>query len=132
VFRGRKLVLNYTDGSPCGDSYDRRDLLNHDAEDIDGSAFDSYHGYRKSDEDDEEDDKKDKDKGKSKSSTKRKQTIISFLCENDPLAAKATVSFVGASEDECTYIFEARSSAACGGIEKEVQQLGPGGVFGVM
>jgi len=42
-----------------------------------------------------------------------------------------TLSFV-ASPDSCTYIFEARSSAACGGVETAKQQLGPGGVFGVI
>lgn len=39
-----------------------------------------------------------------------------------------TLSFV-ASPDECTYIFEARSSAACAGIETAKQSLSPGGVF---
>lgn len=42
-----------------------------------------------------------------------------------------TLSFV-ASPDSCTYFFEARTSAACGGIETAQQQLGPGGVFGVI
>lgn len=42
-----------------------------------------------------------------------------------------SVSFV-ASPDSCTYIFEARTSAACGGIEAAQQQLGPSGVFGVI
>lgn len=42
-----------------------------------------------------------------------------------------TVSFV-ASPDSCTYMFEARTSAACGGVETAKQQLGPSGVFGVI
>jgi cation-dependent mannose-6-phosphate receptor len=42
------------------------------------------------------------------------------------------VSFVGASQDECTYFFEARSMAACGGVNETEQTLGPGGIFGVM
>ena len=38
---------------------------------------------------------------------------------------------MAASEDECTYFFEARSPSACGGVEAETT-LGPGGVFGVI
>lgn len=66
--------------------------------------------------------------------TRRKSTIISLLCETDSLSSsdEATVAFVAASPDECTYFFEARSKAACGGIEQDTQQLGPSGVFGVI
>jgi cation-dependent mannose-6-phosphate receptor len=67
--------------------------------------------------------------------TRRKSTIISFLCDSestDPKAPKVAVSYVGVDEEECAYFFEARSSAACAGIETTPQQLGPGGVFGVM
>jgi len=78
---------------------------------------------------DEDDEKKP---GSRPDDKRRKSTIISLLCERDPLAAKAAVSFVGASEDECTYFFEARSSAACPSVNAEKQQLGPSGVFGVM
>lgn len=105
VFRGRKLILNYTHGSPCGEDSDyyRRDVNNLEPR-------------------------------KEKSNKRRKSTIISLLCETDSLSPpeEATVAFVAASPDECTYFFEARSKAACGGIEKETQQLGPGGVFGVI
>ena len=81
--------------------------------------------------DDEKDDKKP-DKGSKEEDTRRKSTIISLLCDKDPLAPKAAVAFVAASSDECTYFFEARSPAACGGIEVAEQTLGPSGVFGVM
>ena len=55
-----------------------------------------------------------------------------MTCDRESLAAKAHVSFVGASPDECTYFFEAKSIAACGGVIQNTQQtLGPGGVFGV-
>ncbi|GES60818.1 vacuolar sorting receptor [Aspergillus terreus] len=85
-FRGRKLVLNYTDGSPCGESSDNR----------------------------------------------TKSTIMSFLCDRDAGPSQVTPSFVG-TMDECTYFFEVRSSAACGGIPlSDGQGLGPGGVFGVI
>lgn len=63
--------------------------------------------------------------------TRRKNTIISLLCASDPLAPAMALSFV-ASPDSCTYIFEARTPAACGGVEVAQQQLGPAGVFGVI
>ncbi|EON63430.1 hypothetical protein W97_02657 [Coniosporium apollinis CBS 100218] len=118
VFRGRKLVLNYTDGSPCDSSADKRSKSLHEAEDLDAE---------KDDDKDEDDHKKEPKKG----DKRRKSTIISLLCERDPLAS-TTVAFVAASPDECTYFFEARSFAACGGIEKETQQVGPSGVFGII
>lgn len=71
---------------------------------------------------------KEKDK-----EVRRKNTIILLSCQKDPLgpkSPKATISFAG--EMDCTYIFEAKSQAACAGIETTPQQLGPGGVFGVM
>ena len=113
VFRGRKLVLNYTDGSPCGVPSNRlpRKLLD--------------------DEDDYDDDDDDRDDHK-KTITPRKSTLISLLCDRDPLAPKASVSFVGASPDECTFFFEVRSMAACGGVGEAQQTLGPGGLFSVM
>jgi cation-dependent mannose-6-phosphate receptor len=70
-----------------------------------------------------------------KAETRRKSTIISFLCDREPpepKAPKAAISFIGTDEDECVYIFEAKSMAACPAIETSSAQLGPGGVFGVM
>lgn len=85
IFRGRKLVLNYTDGSPCPDE------------------------------------------------VHTKSTLMSFLCDRDALAYQPIVSFVG-TMDSCTYNFEIRSSAACGGMSSghDAEGLGPAGVFGVM
>ena len=90
------------------------------------------------DEDDDDDDDDDDRKKPAKkpvdeptSTVRRKTTILSLLCTNDPLAAQMAISFVG-TPDSCTYIFEARSPAACAGIETATQQLGPGGVFGVI
>ncbi|KAJ5294647.1 hypothetical protein N7508_009468 [Penicillium antarcticum] len=93
-FRGRKLVLNYTNGSPCPEE---------------GSM------------------------SSSNASTRHKSTIMSFLCDRDAPASMATPSFVG-TLDSCTYFFEVRSSAACGGIavDPHAGGLGPGGVFGVI
>ena len=88
---------------------------------------------RASKETDDDDDVPKKSKSGS-DTTRRKSTIISLLCDRDladPTAPKATVAFVAASPDECTYFFEARSIAACGGA-KEEQAVGPAGVFGLM
>ncbi|KAI9822048.1 MAG: Cation-independent mannose-6-phosphate receptor CI-MPR [Thelocarpon impressellum] len=115
VFRGRKLVLNYTDGSPCSEpSSERRSLESrrvgkHEGEDDHGKA-----------------------KAPKKGPVRRKSTLISLLCDRDPLAPKASVSFVGASPDECAYFFELRSRAACGGVRDAQQSISPGGVFGVI
>ena len=147
VIRGSKLVLNYTNGSPC-DSPESPVVLKNDRNDVRRRKIvdddDDNDNDTEDDGDGDSDDKKDKhgdqgnggnekkhDKGNA-GCTRRKQTIISLLCERDSLAAaKASVSFV-AQTDHCTYMFEARSSAACGGIEVEKQSLGPAGVFGVM
>ncbi|KAK8257624.1 mannose-6-phosphate receptor binding domain-containing protein [Phyllosticta capitalensis] len=127
IFRGRKLVLEYTGGSPCtSDKYASKR----------GFDLDDLWESKKSKDDDDDDDDDDKyEKNPSyKSDKRRKSTIISLLCETDSLAApdEVNVAFVAASPDECTYFFEARSKAACGGIETDNQQLGPGGVFGVI
>ncbi|KAB8078563.1 mannose-6-phosphate receptor binding domain-containing protein [Aspergillus leporis] len=88
-FRGRKLVLNYTDGSPCA-----------------GERIGN--------------------------GSRTKSTIMSFLCDRDAPTHQATASFVG-TMDQCTYFFEVRSSAACGGIAPaDGQGLGPAGIFGVI
>lgn len=137
VLRGRKLVLNYTGGSPCGADAKRRrrsvDLLG-EREIIDDD--DDEDKKKKGKGDDKDDDKKkhdDDDKSKSPASPlRRKSTIISMLCDRDPMSPLLTLNFVGADTDECTYFFEARSSAACGGIEVAKQTLSPGGVFGVI
>jgi len=107
LFRGRKLVLNYTGGSPCDSSHSKR-----------SHALDLENRSTK--------------QTISAESTRRKSTIISLLCDGDNVDPKVTVAFVGADEDECSYFFEARSSFACAGIETTPQQLGPGGVFGVI
>jgi len=113
IFRGRKLILNYTGGSLCPSapksarvepvSLASRAILN------DGD---------------------DDDSGAVKPSERRKATVISLLCESDPLA-KTSISFV-AAVDACTYFFEGRSPHACGGVHQESQTLGPGGVFSVI
>lgn len=67
------------------------------------------------------------------SGSRNKSTIISFLCDRDLSASQPTISFVG-TMDQCTYFFEVRNSAACGGYGHDPagQGLSPGGVFGVI
>ncbi|KAH7117731.1 mannose-6-phosphate receptor binding domain-containing protein [Dendryphion nanum] len=115
LFRGRKLVLNYTDGSLCpSKSKSSRAII-----DVDDS-----------DEDDDGDKPAKKPSAPSSSSARRKTTVISLLCEKDPLA-KTAFSFV-AAVDDCVYFFEGRSPYACGGVQAATQALSPGGVFGVI
>jgi len=102
VLRGRRLVLQYTDGSPCGENKKR-------------SKWD----------DDDEDEKKE-------SGFRKKSTIISFHCNEDPLAKDAVASFVGTDPDDCSYHFEVLSKAACVTAEPAKQSVGPGAVFGII
>ncbi|KAF2660782.1 mannose 6-phosphate receptor domain-containing protein [Lophiostoma macrostomum CBS 122681] len=120
LFRGRKLVLNYTGGSLCPSYSSKRHL--HDPVSLSEREIIGGGG---SDEDDDDAPKKHPSDGK-----RRKTTIISLLCEKDPLA-KTSFSFV-AAVDDCTYFFEGRSPYACGGVQAETQALSPGGVFGVI
>lgn len=145
VFHGRKLVLNYTGGSPCDledvrESYSLADLQEREIIDDGGRKTpkdDDDEGDDDDDDDDEDDDDDDenRDRPSKKPSSKiirRKSTIISLLCDRDPLSPTLTLSFVASSPDACTYFFEARSSAACAGIETAKQTLSPSGVFGVI
>lgn len=142
VFRGRKLVLNYTDGSPCPST--PISAYTHGVQDLplsprkilgDDDDDDDDKDDKDDDDDDDNDDRKPKNPSNGgsdpSSGIRRKSTIISLLCSTDPLAPLMTVSFV-ASPDSCSYFFEARTSAACGGVEEAKQQLGPSGVFGVI
>ncbi|KAF2155926.1 mannose 6-phosphate receptor domain-containing protein [Myriangium duriaei CBS 260.36] len=118
LLRGRVLTLNYTDGSPCpspgSPTVEPRKIL-------DGPE----------DDDDDDDSIPRKKPSAPKDSVRRKNTVIRLHCASDPLAPSMAVSFVY-SPDSCTYVFEARTPAACGGIEVAQQQLGPAGVFGVI
>mgnify|MGYP001576627453 CR=1 FL=1 len=144
MFRGRKLVLQYTGGSPCGAAVESRseDLeegYEYPARTLSGKVVGE-------DDEDDEDTKKDKDskkddddeddepkKPKKPVSTKRrKSTLISFHCEKDPMKSGAVASFIGTDPDECAYFFEMRSEAACPGLGPVQAGLGPAGVFGVI
>ncbi|KAF2091539.1 mannose 6-phosphate receptor domain-containing protein [Saccharata proteae CBS 121410] len=120
IFRGRKLVLEYTGGSYCSSGLSSRSAPSH--------VSDDFWASEKHKKDDDNDTAMAQPNGTDK---RRKSSIISLLCEDNTMAGldEASVAFVGASPDDCTYFFEARSRAACGGIEKAAQQVSPGGVF---
>ncbi|CZS93872.1 probable MRL1 Mannose 6-phosphate Receptor Like [Rhynchosporium graminicola] len=101
VLRGRRLVLQYTNGSPC-----------------------SAEKKKKNSDRDEGEVETRKD-----SEVRRKSTLISFHCDKDPLATQAAVTFVGTDPDECSYHFEVLSRAACITAEPAKQSVGPGAVF---
>ncbi|RFU26819.1 hypothetical protein B7463_g9520, partial [Scytalidium lignicola] len=110
ISRGKRIVLRYTDGSPCATSRKRE--------------------AKKYDDDDEDEDE-DEDNGKEEI-VRRKSTHISFLCEKDPLVTQPSVSFVDKSPDDCAYFFEVRSYEACGGTEPTKEGVGPGAVFAII
>ena len=115
LFRGKKLLLNYTMGSPCPDL------------DEDGYPIQTHHATPREIVDGGDDD----DRKKSKAVTRRKTTMMSFTCDTSPLlSTRPAISFLG-TPDHCTYIFEVRSRHACGGTtaSHESGTLGPGGVF---
>jgi cation-dependent mannose-6-phosphate receptor len=124
--RGRKLVLNYTDGSPCGSEESKRSVDLTDREIVE----DPEKGDGDKNKGDGDKNKGDEDK-KPASKGRRKSTIISMLCDRDPLAPQLSLNFVG-SMDECSYFFEGRSAAACATLNTTKGSLNPGGVFGVI
>ncbi|KAK4201896.1 mannose-6-phosphate receptor binding domain-containing protein [Triangularia verruculosa] len=148
VPRGRKLVLQYSGGSPCGLSDERS---NDKRWEVHEGATYKYHEYNddeesnvselrraskdRDDEDDDDDDKprKDKDKEKDKPKTqRRKSATFSFLCDRDPDTPTAA-SFVGTDPDECAYFFEVRSMHACSIAEPHKPgSVGPGSVFAII
>ncbi|KAL9095128.1 MAG: hypothetical protein Q9165_002731 [Trypethelium subeluteriae] len=131
---------NSSKGKGRHDSDDEDRDRDEDEDEDDGE--DDGKGDKNDDDYDDDDDDDDDDQGddedddprhrKGSRSQRRKSTIISFLCDRDPLKADASVAFVASSPDECTYFFEVRSPAACGRSESSRSGLGPGGVFGII
>ncbi|PHH83268.1 hypothetical protein CDD82_2688 [Ophiocordyceps australis] len=108
--RGRKLVLQYTGGSPCDSAKSAKNRRS--------APSDQDHGLRARDD---------------TASVRRKSTTISFLCDRDPSNSQASISFVGTDPDECAYFFEARSVHACAHAEPHKPgSVGPGSVFGII
>jgi cation-dependent mannose-6-phosphate receptor len=123
--RGRKLVLQYTGGSPCGEGTSRRNQKRSPGSVHPGASY-RYNDYS----DEAENDMRANEDEKSDGDQRRKSTIISFLCDSSQVAAEASISFVGTDPDECAYFFEARSVHACVGAEPHKPgSIGPGGIF---
>lgn len=115
--RGRKLLLNYTNGSPCPDLDEYGNPIS--ARSLDGRALL---------------DGNDTKKGKTLRAVRRRSTILSFICDTSPaLSTTPRISFL-AAPDHCSYIFEVRSRYACAGAtpSHEKGTLGPGGVFAMI
>ncbi len=125
IFRGRKLVFHYTDGSPCDDGETAAADEAADADADDGTP--EGHAKRSN---------QPQTLTTGLATPRRsKSTVVSLLCERDTYDAsrpRVQVSFVGASPDRCAYFFEARSPISCGGMSHAEQAVGPGGVFGIM
>ncbi|POR33896.1 Mannose-6-phosphate receptor, binding protein [Tolypocladium paradoxum] len=122
--RGRKLVLQYTGGSPCGSKSSRESRAtgsSYEYDDEDSALATQLHRVETLAKDDE------------KATVRRKSTTISFLCDQNPGSTQASVSFVGTDPDECAYFFEARSVHACAHAEPHKPgSVGPGSVFGII
>lgn len=124
--RGRKLLLNYTNGSPCPDLDEYGDPLPY-----------SSLNARKLIDDDDDDDNEPPSKGHksiSKAARRHKSTMLSFICDTSPLLSTTPrISFLG-TFDHCSYVFEVRSRYACAGAtpSQEKGTLGPAGVFAMI
>jgi cation-dependent mannose-6-phosphate receptor len=138
VPRGRKLVLQYTGGSPCSSSdkeKDKRAAVHEEARyksyDVNDGKEEEHQSRRSPKNDDDDDKSKEKEKEKKKQ-RRRKSATISFLCDHDPDTPTAA-SFVGTDPDECAYFFEVRSQHACAGAEPHKKgSVGPGSVFAII
>ena len=108
IFRGRKLLLNYTQGSPCPDL------------DEDGRPMDILSNTLSI---------------TAKKTNRYKSTLLTFTCDTSPsLTNHPVISFLG-SPDHCSYVFEVRSRYACagaGGPPTDSNSLSPTGVFFVI
>ncbi|OAQ61203.1 mannose-6-phosphate receptor, binding protein [Pochonia chlamydosporia 170] len=128
VSRGRKLVLQYTGGSLCGNTKSNKSGRSPSSY---SAAYD--HGNKESNSKSQPHEIETLKDEKEEKSSRRKSTTISFLCDRDPTSSQASISFVGVDEDECSYFFEARSIHACAQAEPHKPgSVGPGSVFGII
>ncbi|GJC89397.1 putative mannose 6-phosphate receptor-like protein C530.09c [Colletotrichum liriopes] len=130
--RGRILVLQYKNGSPCDKSKSKRSQAHSgasynkytDDDDDEATALSSYGNGRK---------KASTNKDDSESTTRRKSTTISFHCDTEQVGGAAHISFVGSDPEDCAYFFEARSQHACPRAEPhQPGSVGPGSVFAII
>jgi len=110
--RGRRIVLQYTNGSPCGKTEKKRMVRS------DGRMWD--------------DDFQDTAPKAYTAGSRRKSAVISFHCDRDPMANTASATFVAVDPDECSYSFEVLSPAACSAAQPTQQGVGPAAVFAII
>ncbi|KHN97096.1 Mannose-6-phosphate receptor, binding protein [Metarhizium album ARSEF 1941] len=128
--RGRKLVLQYTGGSPCGASKSTRRSRSPPSHSTNDRRANKESSLTRQPHEVET---LKEDKEAKEEPSRRKSTTISFLCDRDPTSSQASISFVGVDEDECSYFFEGRSSHACAQAEPHKPgSVGPGSVFGII
>lgn len=131
--RGRKLFLQYTGGSPCGESKSGLKARAADAFSDDAIEASGEEGFLNNEVDGVAKPEEDEVSVKAEDGIRRKSTIISFLCDRDPSQSQASISFVGTDPDECSYFFEAKSVHACASAEPHKPgSVGPGSVFGII
>ncbi|KAL2753050.1 hypothetical protein ACRALDRAFT_2044715 [Sodiomyces alcalophilus JCM 7366] len=141
---GRMVVLQYTDGSPCGESKSKnrkrmiRALpseasLPDTDDDNDGTKHDDTYITN------DQDDTKAKGRAEGKKDDKadhrprRKSATLSFRCEPEHIGGQAGISFVAADPDDCAYFFEVRSQHACARAEPhQPGSVGPGTIFAII
>ena len=131
--RGRKLFLQYTGGSPCGESKSSLEARAADALSDDTVEVTGGEGFAANEADELDKPEEKEPQIKEEKGVRRKSTIISFLCDRDPGNSQPLISFVGTDPDECSYFFEARSVHACASAEPHKPgNVGPGSVFGLI
>ena len=129
--RGRKLVLQYTGGSPCGADVNKTEPIYKRSAQRDSYLEDENDLTAYTPEPEPEEPVEEEPKPKDK--RRRKSTTISFHCDRDPGTTSASISFVGTDPDECAYFFEVRSSHACAHAEPHKPgSVGPGSIFGLI
>ncbi|WQF76779.1 Putative mannose-6-phosphate receptor binding domain superfamily, MRH domain-containing protein [Colletotrichum destructivum] len=130
--RGRILVLQYKNGSPC----DKSKSKSKRSKAHDGASYNKY-----SDDDEttasssfgKSEKKVSAEKDDSDSTPRRKSATISFHCDTEQVGGAAHISFVGSDPDDCAYFFEARSQHACPRAEPhQPGSVGPGSVFAII
>lgn len=125
--RGRILVLQYKNGSPCGKSKSKRSKAHQGAsynKYVDDDEVTSFSGSQERVSAEKED---------TDSTSRRKSATISLHCDTEQVGGAAHISFVGSDPDDCAYFFEARSQHACPRAEPhQPGSVGPGSVFAII
>ncbi|KAH7374490.1 mannose-6-phosphate receptor binding domain-containing protein [Plectosphaerella cucumerina] len=137
---GRKLVLQYTGGSPCGGDESKQRAARDTTHSPDSEHYDAYarekaekEAYLKATDPKNFSPAMDGGNGSDARATRRKSATISFHCDPEQVGGQVGVSFVATDPDECAYFFEVRSQHACARAEPhQPGSVGPGSVFAII